>query len=365
MSFENQMGTEQNLLTAMIAGSTAGIVQTAVTYPFEYMKTVSQIENTKLYPKFEYPDVLKDYFRGCSALCIGNALKASSRFLIFNSFSKFMANESGKTTAPRVVVAGLMTGFVETLWVIPFENIKTTLIQNAIYQQRIENNIQPNIEIIKTINKATKKQQQQQNTSTGARTTKRPTTAATLSPQTANPTIPKNIVSEAQHSALTYYNKNPQSSFTGVIKEIWKTRGFKGFTQGSLITLLRQSMNSMVWFSTYNFLQQFYDPSRSGTFSTIALTAMGLLSSCAVVAVTQPLDVLKTRMQTKDYKIVYRDIMTCSFKTCMEEGFSKMFAGWLPRLVKVSTSGTITILVYDVVQKGVGLAMNEHPFAAN
>ncbi|GME99003.1 unnamed protein product [[Candida] boidinii] len=124
-------------------------------------------------------------------------------------------------------------------------------------------------------------------------------------------------------------------------------------------------MNSMVWFSTYNFLQQFYDPSRSGTFSTIALTAMGLLSSCAVVAVTQPLDVLKTRMQTKDYKIVYRDIMTCSFKTCMEEGFSKMFAGWLPRLVKVSTSGTITILVYDVVQKGVGLAMNEHPFAAN
>ncbi|GMF63617.1 unnamed protein product [[Candida] boidinii] len=144
-----------------------------------------------------------------------------------------MANESGKTTAPRVVVAGLMTGFVETLWVIPFENIKTTLIQNAIYQQRMENNIQPNIDIIKTINKATNKQQQQ-NTSTGARTTKRPTTAATLSPQTANPVIPKNVVSEARRSALAYYNKNVQSSLTGVVKEIWKTRGFKGFTQAIL-----------------------------------------------------------------------------------------------------------------------------------
>ena len=33
---------------------------------------------------------------------------------------------NNKTTAPRIVIAGVMSGFIETLWLIPFENVKIT-----------------------------------------------------------------------------------------------------------------------------------------------------------------------------------------------------------------------------------------------
>ncbi|ODV97529.1 hypothetical protein PACTADRAFT_37451 [Pachysolen tannophilus NRRL Y-2460] len=311
---------EPNLVTAVIAGSSAAIVQTLVTYPFEFIKTCRQLQKANAGAIFQIAESHgRDFFIGCNGLAIGNALKASSRFFIFNSTSKFMANDSGSTTAPRVVVAGLMTGFIESLFVIPFENIKTTSIQNFLILQNRSK------EISDAVMKA----------------------KGTLPPPSTD---------------LRSNKSPPQYLFLKVCREIYNTRGLRGFTQGSSITVLRQIMNSMVWFSTYNGLKTIIDPLHDldAVYSLFA----GFLSSAAVVAITQPIDVVKTRIQAKDYSKHYKDSFTCLFKIFVNEGIATLWSGWLPRLFKVSLSGTITLASYQAVENTVNLALKENPFAA-
>ncbi|KAI0463515.1 hypothetical protein LJB42_002515 [Komagataella kurtzmanii] len=315
---------ESNLLTAMIAGSVAACAQTALTYPFEFVKTGSQLHVGTFGSRMKHPS---SYFKGCKALMIGNTLKASSRFFIFNSASKFMANENGKTTAPRVVVAGLMTGAIETLWVIPFENIKTTIIQNTLELEKGKPLSKEPTRIVNSVKSETKV----------VRTTKSPTAT--------------------QQSFL----KTPSTTFTLAIKEIYSTNGIRGFLQGSGLTVFRQMANSMVWFSSYNFIKQGISPN-STDISDVTMLGIGMLSSMSVVAITQPIDVVKTRMQSKDAKQVYRDWMTCVVRTSFNEGISKFWAGWLPRLIKVSSSGNITLVTYQLMEYLLNNSMNEQIF---
>lgn len=347
-----------DLLTAILAGATSGAVEAIGTYPFEYYKTTTQIENAAR--MITLPDEVKTFkalYTGCGALAIGNSLKAATRMCIFNSASAFMQTDSGQTTAPRVVVAGMMTGFLETLWVIPFENIKTRTIQNSMFIHGMKMR-EP--EAKKPLTATNIKKPQNMGQSSGVKTAKRPSTQK--EPVPIPDRGPK--ISSAQLKAIEYYAKNPQTSLRGVIKEMYVTQGLRGFKQGSIITIFRQCMNSMVWFSSYTSAQQMLDPNRDST-TELEMIGMGFASSCAVVAVTQPIDLVKTRMQTKDYAKVYRDVMTCVYRTFAEEGVRKFWSGWLPRLLKVSVSSSVTLFTYDFTVNGINKLKGMKPFSAS
>ncbi|GMG21378.1 unnamed protein product [Ambrosiozyma monospora] len=294
---------QTDLVTAMLGGAISGAVTTALTYPFEYIKVTSQIENRGLIKvAAELPmNQVRPLFTGCGTLALGNALKGCSRMLVFNAMSNFMSsNERGQTSAPRVVTAGLLTGALESLWVIPFESMKTRLIENSMYLQGMK------VELpgyAKTHDSSLGHHQQPQHThsqsahSRGTKTTKRPVNPGVV--DSRNP----------RFKAIEYYKKYPSTTFPKIMKEIYATQGLRGFKQGSLMTIFRQCMNSMVWYSSYNSFQQLIDPTRD-SITELELLGMGFASSCAVVAITQPIDLLKTRMQTRDYRIIYRDVMT-------------------------------------------------------
>ncbi len=334
-----------DLLTAMMAGATAGAVQSVATYPFEYLKTSTQIQdNALMLAKPVSPLTLRPLYTGCTALAVGNALKAGTRMCLFNSFSSFMAAENGTTTAPRIVVAGMMTGFVETLWVIPFENIKTRLIENSLYKSGMK------------IKMDVMTDRFRRGGNSPLKTNKRASTTLAHS-------LEKKPISHSRLQALKYFHEHPSTTFTGAIKEIYQTQGFRGFKQGSSITILRQCLNSMVWYSTFSSLQQLLDPNRDST-SEFGLFGMGFVSSLAVVATTQPLDLLKTRMQTKNYRLLYRDVMNCAYRIFMKEGLRKFWCGWFPRLIKISVSSTLTLDCYEMSVKGINKLKTMRPFAA-
>jgi solute carrier family 25 (mitochondrial citrate transporter), member 1 len=64
----------------------------------------------------------RTFYKGCSALVIGNSSKALLRFSVYNWATKFMADAQGQVQAPQVVVAGMMTGLSEAILVVPFES---------------------------------------------------------------------------------------------------------------------------------------------------------------------------------------------------------------------------------------------------
>ncbi|KID82605.1 Mitochondrial substrate/solute carrier [Metarhizium guizhouense ARSEF 977] len=69
-------------LRSILAGSTAGAIEIAITYPAEFAKTRSQL-NRRLAEgqKLPWPPFGKQWYAGCTTLIIGNSAKAGIRTL--------------------------------------------------------------------------------------------------------------------------------------------------------------------------------------------------------------------------------------------------------------------------------------------
>ncbi|CEP24304.1 Tricarboxylate transport protein AltName: Full=Citrate transport protein; Short=CTP [Cyberlindnera jadinii] len=125
---------------SFIAGGVAGAVEGVITYPFEWSKTRLQLID-KSSTASRNPLVLiyntaraqgvSTIYTGCPAFVVGNTVKASVRFLGFDSIKKLLADKEGKLSGPRGVVAGLGAGLLESVVAVtPFEAIKTALIDD-------------------------------------------------------------------------------------------------------------------------------------------------------------------------------------------------------------------------------------------
>ncbi|KAK9236139.1 mitochondrial carrier domain-containing protein [Lipomyces kononenkoae] len=126
---------------SLVAGGVAGGVEAAVTYPFEFAKTRLQlVDKSKvgsrnpisLVLRVAREEGIKTIYTGCSTLVIGCTAKAAVRFLGFDTLKKMLADENGKLSGARGVLAGLGAGVLESVFALtPFETIKTALIDDA------------------------------------------------------------------------------------------------------------------------------------------------------------------------------------------------------------------------------------------
>ncbi|KAL4757401.1 putative mitochondrial tricarboxylate transporter (Ctp) [Aspergillus foveolatus] len=266
-------------LRSILAGSTAGAIEIAITYPAEFAKTRSQL-NRRLpdSKKLPWPPFGKQWYAGCTTLVIGNSLKAGIRFVAFDTFKSMLQDQDGKISGPRTVIAGFGAGFTESLLAVtPFESIKTQLIDDR---------------------------------------------------KSANPRMRGFI-----HGS-------------GVI---FRERGIRGFFQGFVPTTARQAANSATRFSSYTMLKQMAEGyvapgEKLGTASTFALGGMaGLIT----VYVTQPLDTVKTRMQSLEASKNYKNSFVCAARIFKDEGILTFWSGAVPRLARLIMSGGIVFTMYE------------------
>ncbi|KAF5375374.1 hypothetical protein D9615_007923 [Tricholomella constricta] len=124
-------------LHSLIAGATAGAIEAFVTYPTEFVKTRSQFSGKKQGPIAIVKETLKTrgitgLYSGCSALVVGNALKAGVRFVSYDHYKQMLADSEGKVGPGRSLLAGLGAGMTEAIFAVtPSETIKTKLIDDA------------------------------------------------------------------------------------------------------------------------------------------------------------------------------------------------------------------------------------------
>ncbi|KAF6241119.1 hypothetical protein HO173_000913 [Letharia columbiana] len=271
-------------LRSIIAGSTAGAVEIAITYPAEFAKTRTQL-NRRLpdLQKLGWPPFGKAWYAGCTTLIIGNSLKAGIRFVAFDTYKTLLQDEFGKISGPRTVIAGFGAGITESLFAVtPFESIKTTLIDDR---------------------------------------------------KSANPRM---------------------RGFLHGSGIIFRERGIRGFFQGFVPTTARQAANSATRFGTYTTIKQFAQGyvapgEKLGTVSTFAI---GGLAGLITVYVTQPLDTIKTRMQSIDARKEYKNSFECATKIVKNEGFFTLWSGAVPRLARLILSGGIVFTMYEKTMEG-------------
>ncbi|EHK21075.1 uncharacterized protein TRIVIDRAFT_223342 [Trichoderma virens Gv29-8] len=268
-----------NALRSIIAGSTAGAIEIAITYPAEFAKTRSQL-NRRLAEgkKLPWPPFGAQWYAGCTTLIIGNSAKAGIRFVAFDQFKSLLADENGKLSGPRTVLAGFGAGVTESLLAVtPTESIKTTLIDDR---------------------------------------------------KSAKPRM---------------------RGFLHAVPIIARERGIRGFFQGFVPTTARQAANSATRFGAYNFFKQIAESytAPGEKLGTIGTFAMGGLAGLVTVYVTQPLDTVKTRMQSIEARSMYGNTFKCAAMIFKQEGILTFWSGALPRLARLVLSGGIVFTMYE------------------
>lgn len=137
--------------------------------------------------------------------------------------------------------------------------------------------------------------------------------------------------------------------FLDAVPIIARERGLRGFFQGFVPTTARQSANSAVRLGTYTFLRQLAQSyvapgEKLGVFSTFGIGgAAGLIT----VFATQPLDTVKTRMQSIEARKLYKNSLDCVRIITRNEGIMTFWSGALPRLVRLVLSGGIVFTIYE------------------
>ncbi|ORY30546.1 putative mitochondrial inner membrane citrate transporter [Naematelia encephala] len=279
-------GKEQPL-ASLLAGATAGGVESFVTFPLESLKTQLQFSSRvvgtakgpiQLARETIAQRGISGLYAGVTAVVIGNAVKAGVRFTSYDQFKSLLKNDEGKLSAPRSMLAGLGAGMMEAIIAVtPSETIKTKMIEDS---------------------------------------------------KRATPRF---------------------KGMTHGVRTIIADEGWLGLYRGVGPVMLRQGANSAVRFSSYSTFKQLAQGSTmAGSQMPGWMTFMiGAMAGVVTVYTTMPFDVVKTRMQSLEAKAEYRNALHCAYRIFTEEGVLKFWKGTVPRLGRLIMSGGIIFTVYE------------------
>ena len=146
--------------------------------------------------------------------------------------------------------------------------------------------------------------------------------------------------------------------FFDCCKQTYQQRGiWRGFYAGYTTTLVMNVPYSGCYFTSYEILKKYLLPDNvehSNLVNCIAGGGAGIFSA----ALTNPLDVARTRLQTQvdvsGENIKYRNMHHAVRILWKEEGIRGFTAGILPRMAFHSTTAAICWVTYEYVKKVLG-----------
>lgn len=124
----------------LLSSTIAGGVEAVATYPFEYAKTIVQLQTASglhhnpfsVITNIVRYEGLGAIYTGCSTLVLGTAFKVSIRFFSFAHYRSLLASEEGELTPARGILAGSLAGLTESIIAVtPTERLKILLIESA------------------------------------------------------------------------------------------------------------------------------------------------------------------------------------------------------------------------------------------
>ncbi|GAA5916541.1 hypothetical protein JCM6882_003578 [Rhodosporidiobolus microsporus] len=297
---------------SLLAGATAGCVESFVTFPTEFVKTTAQLSahssssftggGAAVAPGAIVRQTwqqrgLAGFYAGAGPFVVGNALKAGVRFLTYDAVRDALRDSEGKITPSRTLLAGICAGALESsLAVTPSEAIKTRLI-------------------------------------------------------------------ESRRAG------GPPLGAAATVRQLVQQEGVSSLWRGLAPTMMKQCANSAVRFSSYQALKDLAlagKPAGGKELGTLEIMGIGSAAGVITVYSTMPFDVVKTRMQqslpssaspsssatatasaTRSPSALrtFTDILT-------REGPATFWRGSSPRVLRLVVSGSVTWVVYENVMRG-------------
>ncbi|KAG1731018.1 mitochondrial carrier domain-containing protein, partial [Suillus lakei] len=153
--------------------------------------------------------------------------------------------------------------------------------------------------------------------------------------------------------------KRPHPQYRGLAHgtmSIIQQEGIFGIYRGLFPVMMRQGSTSAIRFAIYTTLKQFVQgTTRPGRQLPPGITfAIGAVAGLVTVYATQPLDVIKTRMQSLSARQQYRNSFHCGYRILTEEGIFRFWTGTTPRLARLVISGGLVFTVYEKIISIIG-----------
>lgn len=149
-----------------------------------------------------------------------------------------------------------------------------------------------------------------------------------------------------------------QRSTQAAVGELWRSGGFGAFYTGYASTVLREIPFDSVQFALWEFLKRYYRlkyaPDRALT--PFESASCGAAAGAVAAAVTNPLDVIKTRLMTQridngpphqQHLPRYSGWRDCFEQVWRQEGLRGMSAGFTSRVAWISLGGFVFFGAYD------------------
>lgn len=149
--------------------------------------------------------------------------------------------------------------------------------------------------------------------------------------------------------------KQSYRELTNLIRSAVETEGWRSLWRGLGPTLLRDVPFSAMYWYNYERAKSFLCQRNNTPEPTFSISFIsGALSGSIASIVTLPFDVVKTRRQVELGELQAKNLSCQGSSTfrCMrlivtEQGISGLFAGFLPRLIKVAPACAIMISTYE------------------
>ncbi|XP_029178078.1 mitochondrial glycine transporter-like isoform X1 [Nylanderia fulva] len=161
--------------------------------------------------------------------------------------------------------------------------------------------------------------------------------------------IPITVVKTRFESGVYKYN-----SISEALWLIYKQEGVRGLSSGLVPTLLRDAPYSGLYLMFYTQLKS--AATKTGTMSESQMPvhfSCGILAGILASVVTQPPDVVKTKMQL--YPNEFNGIYRATFLVYKKYGVLGYFKGIVPRMLRRTLMTTMAWTVYEQLTKQIGL----------
>jgi solute carrier family 25 iron transporter 28/37 len=164
---------------------------------------------------------------------------------------------------------------------------------------------------------------------------------------------------------------SPYKSSLDAIRKIYLNEGMKGYYRGLGATFIVSALASSIWWMTYeNIKYLLYRPSilpyfiwsksskdESTAVHRLPQLTAGFLAGTVTSTFVNPLDVVKTRIQTQNINTLGTTSSTLMYKNmvhglkCLwrEEGVHGLMRGILPKLMSRGPLSAISALIFELV----------------
>lgn len=169
------------------------------------------------------------------------------------------------------------------------------------------------------------------------------------------PYVPAEVVAKRMQVATLGPARNYRSTFHA-LRVIQKTEGFRGLYTGLTSTMLRDVPFTAIQFSLFTSCKDVHSRWTSRPqLTSVEATGLGFAVGVVAAALTNPADVVKTRLQTQPCgsERKYRGIVHCLQRIVREEGVAGLAKGVGPRIMWVAPGSAITLGVYEAASRSI------------